>query len=281
MTRFAFALFTLLTLVLGTSGLEPAEAGKAKVLAIKKAPKLKKGLKVTVVDEMTMDLNIDTGSTGVMKVEIAKSTPYKAKLVAVATDHPTKVEVTYGAVTATQTVYGKVENQPDPRTKNTYVVTKGATGLTVADKAGVSVDAAVAALVTEDWDGIMKGVPIRGFLVGRALAVGVTVALTEAEFDAIFPMDEAQTTVKTFEVTLDKLEKKVARFSFKALFDILDPDTGVPITIDATGKFSVDTKRVLPLTLELAGTVSGTMVQGKQSMKMNGTMTARKAYKFK
>lgn len=281
MTRFAFALFTILTLVLGTSGLEPVEAGKAKVLEIKKVPKLKKGLKVTVADEMTMDLNIDTGTTGVMKVVVAKSTPYKAKLVAVATDHPTKVEVTYGTVTATQTISGQLENQPDPRSKNTYVVAKSATGLTIADKAGASVDAAVATLVTEDWDGIMKGVPIRAFLVGRALTVGVTVALTDAEFDAIFPMDNTQTTVKTFEVTLDKLERKVARFSFKALFETLDPDTGVPFTIDATGKFSVDTKRVLPLTLELAGTVSGTMMQGKQSMKMSGTMTARKAYKFK
>lgn len=269
------ALLLVLALVATSASVSVADARpkrKPAVLKIKKAPAIPDGLKIAVQEDMSGDMLVDTGQSGmgVMPFKMSARKTYQVDVVDADGDAVRWATVVYAKATKTQEIAGTPNTTDDPRAGQTYHLEAGASGIKITDSAGGDVTATeVLEDLRKDHASMMRGTPIRTFLVGRTFKGGKKVKLGAEEFEAIFP-GEATVEVASFVVSLESVKGKVARFSFTASFT--DTRDGAPMQIEATGTFDVDTKLVLPIALDFAGTVTATIKQDKTSMSMTGTV---------
>ncbi len=278
------ALLLVLALVATSAGASVADARprrKPAVLKIKKAPAIPDGLRIAVQEGLVMDLLVDTGGAGMgkMAVQMTTATPFDIEVIDADGAAVRRATVVYGKATTVQSMSGSASTSDDARSGKTYRLEAGASGIKITDGAGVDVTAAGELEdLRQEHAVMMRGTPIRSFLLGRTFKSGKKVKLGADEFEAIFP-SEANVTVDKFAITLESVKGKVARFSFDSTFTLTKE--GTPMAIKATGTFDVDTRLVLPLAVSIDGTIDATMKQDTTTMTMTGTIKATRSYTYK
>ena len=245
----------------------PASAGKKKpaTLKLKKAAPLAAGTVVDVTSDMKLDMTIKT-SQGDFPMSMTKQAPYSLEIVATDDLGVTKARVTYGKVSETQPM-GKAT--AGPTSEKTYVLDYGASGLKVTREDGAEVSADELEAVQKEHAELRSGAKLRKLMIGRTFKQGKTVKLKAADFEAAFG-DVDDMDVTAFLLRLDGVDGDVATFHYEVTMGKTEDKN--TMTIAAAGDLTLDTARIIPLTMTFDGPVTGKMEQGGQSMTVDGQM---------
>lgn len=232
----------------------------------------------TVVgDRSTEDQSLDIrfvlpGPAGPISFAQRRASTTTTQVLAATDGVMTKARFTYLERTELATQAGEEQAAPQPLLGKSYVVARTPAGLVFSTDAGAPVTPEEAAALDEEHDRFGKENAFARLLASRPWLLGEAYAATPADL-VQFNEDNAEherPTAEAITLTLQSVDGARAIFALSLTMKVVGK---ARFTMTPSGTLTIDRSRTAPLSVELAGPLSGTAMGSPISGQLAGKNT--------
>jgi biotin carboxyl carrier protein len=240
-------------------------------------PTVHKGDKVTELEDMDMDMHVEATPGKAVDIVNHKHHEQLKEILDGDGDTIRELKITYQADLENQRMEGKVKDKPSPLLGKTFIVTRGADGLTAKHGDGSAASAEEIAAVIKGNRSVGKPDMMPKLIAGHTWKLGEKIVFSTdelAQLNASMASESIDPHLSGFALTLTSADASVATFDMVMMLALeKSPTATMTVTLNGTAK--VDRTTGFPIAIGGTGPMTGTM-----GAPFSGTMSVATTFAY-